>query len=238
MKSVLVGVVLLACACSSGSGGTIDRNQRRRHRRRWNHRWRHHGGSCPAGLCGGVCCASTDPCLNNACCPASDACGTACCGSGSICFTQAGATSCATTCTKPSDCPSTNPCCMPLPDGHGGVAQTGVCSPVPVPANAYQCICQTTGDCSSNCCAPHVDALGAPVGPLVCKPFDGAAYDCCTGLSTATPCAGLLCCFGDSAGNHFCSAQCTDSSTCGAAQCVTYPDTSMSSCGVSMGCGI
>jgi hypothetical protein len=238
MKSVLVGVVLLACACSSGSGGTSTGTSGGATTTGGATGGGTTGASCPAGLCGGVCCASTDTCIDNACCAAANVCGgSACCGSGTVCFNQAGATSCATTCSKPSDCPSANPCCMPMPDGHGGVLQTGVCSPVPVPANAYQCICQTTADCDSNCCAPHVDALGAPVGPLVCKPFDGAAYDCCTGLSTATPCAGLLCCFGDSAGNHFCAPECTDSSTCGAAQCINYPDISMTSCG-SMGCGI
>jgi hypothetical protein len=69
---------------------------------------------------------------------------------------------------------------------------------------------------------------------MICKPFDGAAYDCC---SVTAACGTSDCCFGDSAGNFYCTTPCTNGSTCGAASCITFTDFSRTICSGTMGCG-
>ena len=116
--------------------------------------------------------------------------------------------------------------------------QNGVCFPEPSTSNAYDCICISGSQCPTGCCAPHVDTAGDPVGPLVCKPLDGNSYNCCTAASGVAPCtAATDCCFGDPAGNYYCSAPCAHTSMCGNARCLTFSDTSLTTCPGKMGCG-
>jgi hypothetical protein len=63
------------------------------------------------------------------------------------------------------------------------------------------------------------NAHGDPVGPYVCKPNDGADYDCCYGFTT---CNGTGCCVADTSGNEFCAVECQNSSSCGAGHCQNY----------------
>jgi hypothetical protein len=96
-------------------------------------------------------------------------------------------------------------------------------------------LCSYNSDClSSGVCAPFTNGSGNPVGPMICKPNDGALYDGCNGTTT---CSGSACCVADAAGNRFCATPCIDATTCGAAHCNTY-DFSHSTCtGVTMACG-
>jgi hypothetical protein len=52
------------------------------------------GASCATALCGGICCSSTQSCVNNACCSPSQVCGPVCCTTGSSCNADAGTCSC------------------------------------------------------------------------------------------------------------------------------------------------
>jgi hypothetical protein len=133
---------------------------------------------------------------------------------------------CAKLCTSSNQCSAPNNCCTPLKTGSQSVCYA--------PGGKY-CRCATGAECSSGCCAPATDATGNPVGPYVCKPNDGAAYNCCFGVGT--PCSGsAYCCVADASGNQFCATQCVNSSMCGGARCLSY-DFSHSSCGGPSACG-
>jgi hypothetical protein len=187
------------------------------------------GSSCPTALCGGNCCASTDTCISNSCCSAAQTCGTACCASTAVCFTDgAGNKSCATLCTDSSQCPTATNCCTPFTNGQSACLAFGV-------AQGQACRCTTSAECSSGgACAPLTDTTGAPVGPFVCKPNDGALYDGCNGLGTT--CSGNGCCVQDTNGNYFCTTTCTNASMCGNAKCNTY-DFNKTTCSGPTACG-
>jgi hypothetical protein len=68
----------------------------------------------------------------------------------------------------------------------------------------------------------------------VCKQNDAAPYDCCNGI--LNDCGNGFCCVADPQGNEFCSAECTSSAMCGAAQCSTY-NFSHTTCGGPTACG-
>jgi hypothetical protein len=81
--------------------------------------------------------------------------------------------------------------------------------------------CTTASDCSgTGCCAPLTNAAGDPLGPYICKPNDGNAYDCCDGLFT--DCSGNYCCVTDSNSNEFCALPCTTSSMCTPGHCDNF----------------
>jgi hypothetical protein len=195
------------------------------------------GGSCPTGetACAGNCCTGSQTCVSNACCDNTQVCGTNCCSANAACVQDnAGNKSCATKCTDSTQCGGTTPCCTPLANTClGATSCPSVCA---ANASGRACRCATGSECSNNCCAPLTDTSGNPVGPLVCKPFDGAAYDCCSGLGGVT-CSGNGCCAGDSAGNHYCAQSCLNPSQCGNANCVTFQDTSLTSCSGTTFCG-
>jgi len=94
--------------------------------------------------------------------------------------------------------------------------------------------CTTGSECPSGCCAPATNANGDPIGPYVCKQNDAAPYDCCNGI--LNDCGNGFCCVADPQGNEFCSAECTSSAMCGAAQCNTY-NFSHTTCGGPTACG-
>lgn len=198
------------------------------------------GVSCPAGgpACGGTCCPGGFTCVNGACCET--ACNTqspghpaslVCCPAGQECILLGDhvTTECAQTCAESSRCPAAAPCCTPV---TGGAAAC-----VPGDPNSNTCICVNSSQCSSGCCAPAIDVNGQPVGPYVCKPNDGADYDCCGG--TFNTCTGAGCCVKDGLDNLFCAVQCTvGDTTCGPARCQNY-DFSLvdTTCGGPTACG-
>ena len=94
--------------------------------------------------------------------------------------------------------------------------------------------CTTSAECASACCAPQLNSSGNPVGPYICKPNDGAPYDCCFGVFT--DCGSGYCCFSDSNNNQFCSAPCDGPDQCGAASCETYGNLH-TTCSGDQGCG-
>lgn len=160
-------------------------------------------------------------------CPAAQACGDDCCSAGAVCVEdQLGNKSCAQACTSSDQCSAAAPCCAVLDDGSSACVAD---------ANAGdQCRCATGAECSSGACAPATDGSGAPVGPYICVPNDGAPYDGCVGAFN--DCAGSYCCVADSYGNEFCAALCVSDSTCGGAQCNAY-DFSHTTCGGPSACG-
>jgi hypothetical protein len=137
------------------------------------------------------------------------ACGTRCCTANETCVTDTNGSSCQQTCAKSSECPSTAQCCQVLADGQSACT-----------AATDSCRCAVPADCVSGCCAPMTNASGDPVGPYVCKPDDGADYDCCKGLTVR--CGADHCCVKDNLGNEFCAAACATDSDCGQAHCQSY----------------
>lgn len=176
--------------------------------------------SNPTGTCANL----GDQCIAGACC--SKPCAAVCCGASQTCYDDGvGNKSCATTCTTSSQCPAASPCCALLSNGGGACVNAA--------GNAV-CRCSVGSECGTGCCAPNVDASGNPVGPLVCKANDGAAYHCCNGLTT---CTGSTCCGRDANGNNTCIAPCTNDSQCGASHCRTYTLPAFSTCATKLGCG-
>lgn len=175
------------------------------------------GEVCPSGeaACNGTCCPSGYGCVDQACCqtPCFDGDAGTCCSSEQECITLTnGPTVCAQTCASSSRCPATAPCCTPV---TGGAAACINADP-----SVTACICVGPTDCDAGCCAPLTDVNGNPTGPYVCKPNDGAHYDCCYG--TFTNCSGNDCCVSDGFGNEFCASPCTDSTNCTASRCQNY----------------
>lgn len=123
---------------------------------------------------------------------------------------------CRESCTTSRDCVNVGGCCN----------LNHTCGPTSL------CLCKDAADCPSGACAPLTNA-GDPVGPMICKPNDGALYDGCNGSAA---CAGSGCCVADGSGNHFCATACTDNTTCGAATCNTY-DFSPGTCAGPTACG-
>jgi hypothetical protein len=117
---------------------------------------------------------------------------------------------------------------MLLPDG------TGACRAQPT-GTEYECKCAVSGECPSTACAPHIDANLNPVGPFVCKPNDGQAYDGCHGLGTS--CTGSYCCMKDANMNEFCALPCQNDTMCGAAHCNPYQSASGICITVTQACG-
>ncbi len=170
-------------------------------------------GSCCVTPCGGACCPAGEACIAGACCPAP--CGTSCCNAATqVCYTDpTGAQSCISSCTSNTGCQGSGlNCCAVLPGGLGG------CIPSADVTGSTQCICLLQSECSTGCCAPSTDSNGDPVSPFVCKPNDGASYDCC---NSGTPCSGGGCCAASPNGGNVCVTQCTvDGGECGAAACL------------------
>ena len=205
-KSGIVSLLFLAAACGSNNSSPV---------------------CSPTNLSGS--CTAGETCLNGSCCQATSTCGSQCCSTGSVCVADtAGNRSCAQSCTSSSQCPTANPCCAVLNNGNAACVANGVVA-------GQQCRCATPAECTSGCCAPMTDTSGNPVGPLVCKPNDGQAYDCCFAPAVLS-CAGNYCCVADNAGNQFCSLPCTNGSNCGAAHCNNY-NFSHSSCSGPTACG-
>lgn len=157
-------------------------------------------------------------------------CGTDCCdlfvleGVASECVDEGnGNLACAQLCARSSDCPATTPVCTLFADG------SAACT-VDI---GGQRVCKTKADCSGDACAPSVNGKGTP-GPYVCVPDDGAAYHGCNGALTF--CSSGTCCFGDSAGNHFCAPSCATDSDCSGGTCRSY-DNGSSTCTSTKGCG-
>jgi hypothetical protein len=160
-------------------------------------------------------------------CPTGVTCGGQCCGAGLICATFDSEDTCAQACADNSTCPSSAPCCTALANGQGACLANG--------GAGQECLCTTSSECPSGACAPAVNKNGDPVGPMICKPNDGQAYDGCHG--TFTVCAGSYCCVTDGNSNEFCSLECTPGdTTCGAATCQQY-SFSASSCSGPDACG-
>ncbi|MHB1843215.1 MAG: hypothetical protein ACYCWW_00090 [Deltaproteobacteria bacterium] len=141
---------------------------------------------------------------------------------------QAGNQACAVSCTGPSQCAASTPCCAPLPAGGSACIGNGV-------FQGQTCRCSVSNDCSGGCCAPQTDSSGNPIGPYICKANDAAPYDCCTGFGN--DCGSGFCCVADSSGNEFCASQCTNDSQCGAAHCDQF-NFSHTSCGGPTACGL
>lgn len=129
----------------------------------------------------------------------------------------------ASTCARP--CGSN--CCQPDEGCALGAGGQGQCVKT----------CATSADCPTGCCAPATNAQGDPVGPYICKPNDGNAYDCCFGVFNT--CGEGTCCVADSKGNKFCARQCLDNSHCGAARCegFKFSFTSTTCSGQETACG-
>jgi len=216
-RLVWATAIAIACGCSpSGQGGSENRPDAREATR---------DARSEDAMCGHGC--GSDACLAGSCCPAAQVCGDDCCSEGSVCVEDdLGNKSCAQACTSSDQCSDSAPCCAVLQDG------TSAC--VANASHGGQCRCTTGTECSSGACAPATDASGAPVGPYICVPNDGAPYDGCVGAFT--DCAGAYCCVADSYGNEFCAALCVSSSTCGGAECNAY-DFSHTTCGGPTACG-
>ncbi len=160
------------------------------------------GGSSGSSSGGTTCSAGQSPCAGS------------CCNANAYCFTDpAGNHSCATKCATSSDCLAASPCCALIP-GTGGVQ---VCLPngtIP----SQQCVCTTSTECTTGCCAPTTDSSGNPTKPLVCKAADGSHYGCCmsgTSCSESTDC----CLTVTTTGSKVCEQACQTSATCGNSTC-------------------
>jgi hypothetical protein len=95
--------------------------------------------------------------------------------------------------------------------------------------------CSTGADCTTGCCAPATNAAGDPVGPYVCKPNDGKAYHCCSGIFNTCDTG---CCVSDARDNYICATKCTGNDQCGAAHCVGFNfGTITTSCSGTTACG-
>jgi hypothetical protein len=71
------------------------------------------------------------------------------------------------------------------------------------------------------------------VGPYVCKPNDGANYNCTT---DAGACTGGGCKASDPRGSYICIKPCSGSGDCGSGHCVSYTLPSDTTCLNTMGC--
>jgi hypothetical protein len=176
-------------------------------------------------------------CINNGVdCPQERQCPLVCCSEIALCIEDpAGNASCAVRCAGPADCAANTPsypCCEPLRNrADGGVLDYGICVSNSV---LNSCICTSASDCATGCCSPHIDSLGHPVGPYLCKPNDGAGYHCCNGSVQCD--AG--CCLTDPNGSSICATPCSSDGQCSNAHCVDYASLpSGSSCGGTKACG-
>ncbi len=157
--------------------------------------------------CGGACCSNGDVCLNAQCCAANKVCGATCCNDNADCITDgAGNKFCATKCSVSKDCPANAPCC-------GVIKGATVCLPNPTMQNSYSCTCTIGSDCSSGACAPLTNGNDIVIGPYVCKPNNGQAWQGCEPGSG--PCVGGYDCWKDGNGNQFCTRSCNNDATCG-----------------------
>jgi hypothetical protein len=155
-------------------------------------------GGC-ATPCGGHCCTSAEVCATNTCVPS---------------------------CSGPTDCSGTAPCCAVQSNGQSGC----------VPATPDQeCRCTTASDCSTGCCAPLTNAGGIAIGPYVCKGNTGEPYECCYGLFN--DCGGNYCCISDSNNNEFCALPCSMNSMCSPGHCDSYDFGDTTTCSGSTACG-
>ncbi len=163
-------------------------------------------------------------------------CGDQCCLPGSFCILdQNGNTDCATSCSDNDQCPADAGCCTPL--GSGQCTSESACLSICQPPGAFDgevCRCNSAAECSTDCCAPAVDANGNPVGPFVCAPNDGQTYHCCNGGEACV--ASGACCATYAGLGSICSDACSVDSQCGAAHCLT-PSDAGASCGAGGVCG-
>jgi hypothetical protein len=74
------------------------------------------------------------------------------------------------------------------------------------------------------------------MGPKICEPNDGAAYDCCNGGQACRETG--TCCMTDTSGSNVCVEPCTNDNQCGTGHCVSYVGpASGSTCVGNMACG-
>jgi hypothetical protein len=139
------------------------------------------------------------------------------CIEGAVCVTDpsTGNKACAQTCASSSACPPANGCCTVVPGLVGGACEPSGSW------NGQQCLCSTGPECSqtghagstSSCCAPLADATNNPIGPKVCKPNDGKAYDCAA-TTVVNPCPAGFCVGSNTGNGAVCMEPCTGQSQC------------------------
>ena len=170
------------------------------------------GGQCGTTCtnpCGGGCCAATDQCISNQCCPAAQTCGATCCSAGATCYKdQAGNQKCGVNCSVSSSCPAGTDCCVLLQNGSGVCAKQD---------GSFLCKCTMSSDCSrlaaTPACVPDAANDAVRSNDYVCKPNDAAPYHGCNAGSGC--CDSTHDCVADALGNQFCSRACTRDLQCG-----------------------